>query len=975
MSLRTSGPRNKSPDGASESSSLVESSREKQKPDNNEEDDLQAIGDGLELALTEGKYRPLKAVDSPEDAGSGVEDDDDEDEERSLIDIAAKAAPSVEAYRQQILNVPAALKEQPEVQELLEAMEQVCKKAEAMQSVPRKPEQALDNVRAELEQRRQLIDALRQHTRDSSDDGDDTDLTNEVLHAIDSAHEAMQVGVIPSDTNKARIASAISELETVLDDLAGQGATEPWKSSATELRLKLNELKEIRLKAETYQSPHSVRSRLDERLVYVDAALRFFQSVLDDVPAAAKGRGDERREAFDDLAQSFIRRLEVRRDALFDLARRAASPSARNEITDAEGAHPELRRRLAEGEKTAFKTITLNDREPEADLMAAVIDAFLHAHPGADQRTGKQLIVLGKSRVLNEQRDWSVIESEVLVPVSSSPARSDGAAGVVSMAKVSTVTTPVGHIFGDDKLTVMRTTSAITRARLQEYRQQDPRYPDDPDKIIITGRNSHSTLECAHGVNVARTEMSADGKPLFSATRHGTLSAYGLYPDSLQSKPEKVLHKLYTDLQPDPPVRRATQICTIDDSDHIQQANDNPPPYNETSFDQLWNDATAGLDEAQFIDRARHDEAFCVLLRRKAALNRAREVFLSEVLGNPAMLKRIQEGKPVNFTSISLITPDRFRNFLAKIFPSRYRKHDELGMRRVEAQAWQDLQEALDKGQFEIDRQIVKATVISFSAGVNRLAQSSNWGPLGRSLTSGWNQVEDENRRALTSLIGSPSAVVEGKFGGRLGETMKELLAEWNAQTLRAGNASSATADEKLHARTRADSIRRQLRELEALGGQLAGMWISGDYRHAGEQPYKFAARIARLSFLMSGGTAFNCKSGKDRTAQLDLEVKVLSFQSEYRDAGHGLAIGADGAVESTGTAPPYVGRTDLDKLQLQAFVFQDRSRTVTQRHNTGAEGSKLGYWAELYNSFVPDIEDSEFIGSEFRGRSAGVPS
>ena len=53
MSLRTSGPRNKSPDGASESSSLVESSREKQKPDNDEEDDLQAIGDGLELALPE----------------------------------------------------------------------------------------------------------------------------------------------------------------------------------------------------------------------------------------------------------------------------------------------------------------------------------------------------------------------------------------------------------------------------------------------------------------------------------------------------------------------------------------------------------------------------------------------------------------------------------------------------------------------------------------------------------------------------------------------------------------------------------------------------------------------------------------------------------------------------------------------------------------------------------------------------------
>ncbi len=324
MSLRTSGPRPTSPDGTSSSSSLIESSLEKPAPE--EDYDLKAMDEGLELSLPKDKYRPKNVANSSDDAGSGAEDDEGDDE-RSLIDIAASAAPSVEAYRKQMLNVPAELKAQPEVGELLAAMEQICKKAEEMQAVPRKPEQALDSLRAELEQRRQLIDELRQRSLDTSDDDNDTDLTDEVLKAIDRAHEAMQVGVIPSERNKARINSTIRELEAVLVKLDGQGAAEPWKSSATELGLKLNELKEIRLMAETYQSPHSVRNQLEERLVYVDAARRFFQSVLEDVPDAAKGRSDERREAFDDLANTFIRRLEARHKALLDLGRRAGSTS------------------------------------------------------------------------------------------------------------------------------------------------------------------------------------------------------------------------------------------------------------------------------------------------------------------------------------------------------------------------------------------------------------------------------------------------------------------------------------------------------------------------------------------------------------------------------------------------------------------------------------------------------------------------
>ena len=986
MKVQSTTPRPETPDDASPSSTLVATSVEDKVVDDDGGDPTYNI-DGTSIFPLDLEKRVKNFVDqnSPDDAGSEG-DDDEEDDERSMEDIAASAAPSIETWRKQLLNTPDALKGLPEVAELLEGLETVCKKTREWQAAPKKPEQPLGRLRAELEQRQQILDELRQrrsatesdsdHLIDSeSDSFSGADLAGDILRAMDSAHEAMQVGAIPSERNKEKIATAIGKLEAALKSVNGLTTAEPWKSSATELTLKLNELREIRHKAETYESPHSVRNRIDERLVYVDAARRFFESALEDVPDKAKGLNNERRQAFDELANKFIRRLDARREALVAFARRADSASGKQDIVAAEAAHTGLRYGLAGGEKASFRTITLNDEESEADLMAAVIDAFLREHPGADQRSGKQLIVLAKSRVLNEQRDWSVVESEVLVPVSSAAAQSGVEGGIVGMARVSTVTTPVGHVFTDQNVTCIRKSSAVTGARLREYKRQDPSFPDDPNRIIVTGRNSHSTMECAHGVNIARTEMSADGKTMFSGTRHGTLSAYGLYPDALQTKPEKVLKKLYADLQPDPPITYATQLLTTDDADAVRRAIDNPPPFNKTAFDQAWDAATADLSEAQFIDRAKHDEAFCALLRRKAALNRAREAFLAEAIGNPAMLQRIREGKPVSFTSISLITPDPFRSFLAKIFPSKYRAHDELNMRREELQGWKDLQEALDKGQFEIDGQIVNAKIISFSTGVNRLAQGRSWGPLVRALTSGWNQVESDNRQALEDLIGSPSGVAEGRFGGQLGETMKELMAEYNAKLARAGSTSAATHSEKLKALAEADVIRRRQNELAALGRQLAAMWISGDYRHAGEQPYKFAARLARLSFLMSGGTAFNCKSGKDRTAQLDLEVKLLSFQSEYRDAGHGLAVRADGNLESLDIPPPYVGRTDTDKLQLQAFVFHDRTRTVMQRHNTGAEGSKLGYWAELYDSFVPSSQDPDFIGSEFRGRSAGVPS
>ena len=144
-------------------------------------------------------------------------------------------------------------------------------------------------------------------------------------------------------------------------------------------------------------------------------------------------------------------------------------------------------------------------------------------------------------------------------------------------------------------------------------------------------------------------------------------------------------------------------------------------------------------------------------------------------------------------------------------------------------------------------------------------------------------------------------------------------------------------------------------------------MWKDGSYREAGNEPYKLASRVALLSHLLGGGTAFNCKSGKDRTGQLDAEVKFLAFQIRT----------------SNGKVPkPDRKRTNLEKIQFATFIFFDESRRKMQEFNTGYGGSKLMGQPKLYDNFTPstgevkpDEKNKVAAIKQFQGLSGIVPS
>ncbi len=928
----------------------------------------------------------------------GDADSTDEDES-DLPAVALKAMPDIESLQIRLANAPPALKDDLVAQRLVKELREICDKAAERAALPKKKEQSLHNIREGLERRREMLMKLEAHGNQAKarNGKDKLLIVEETLGAFDIASAAIRHNSgAPTRENIQALSDAINYVQQTLDNLANDATMAPdlRNDAVAELGLKLNELKEMQFAQQDYVGPGHQRKLIEERMLYVDAACEIFESLLRDASDSAKGKYAPGRTAFDQEARKFLSCLQARRNALDEcIAHPRAARTGKYEA--------EFLSLLMKKDQVAFETIALDDQTPEAALMAAVVNTFLLHHPWADFRSGKELIAEMKKYVLNRRRDWSVISSELLIPMEAAAANaaSPGKTVPAELAKATTVTTPAGHVFNAPGMQVLSTGSAITAPDLNEYRQPDP---TAPGKTQTTGFNSHSTTEHKHGVNVARSEISVAGKTLFSGTRHATLSAYELYPDTLKKKPLVFLKQMFSDLTRK--ISEVTQICTS--AEIAAGVQSNPPPYySPTEFDMLWQEATDKLDEAEFIAKAKNDEKFGELLRRKSALNRAREVFLSEMLANPALLSQIRDGKPVVFTSISLITPDPFRNFLAKLLPSKFRVNDELSMRRDEAQAWKDLQAAIDKGQIEIDGQAVRGKILSFSVGVNQLSLGESMGAFGRWLTSGWNQVAQENSENFDALVGDPA---KDATGGKLGEHIREQLQALGRHQadMRANRDEIASTaqdikglptdpanrsreqqalmnslleyqnlllnkDKELTATESA--MQSQLTELTELREQLTEMWRSGAYRRAGEQPYKFAARLARLACLMGSGIAYNCKSGKDRTAQLDLEVKLMSVQNEYRRSGSRQRTNDTGHIEKHGIVPPYTGRTDLEKRQLQAFIFQDKTRTSMQRYNTGVEGSKLNWWQELYASFLVAGDDHEYIGQEFRGRSQGV--
>ena len=362
-----------------------------------------------------------------------------------------------------------------------------------------------------------------------------------------------------------------------------------------------------------------------------------------------------------------------------------------------------------------------------------------------------------------------------------------------------------------------------------------------------------------------------NGNALFTGVRHGTLSAFGMEAKSLRALPRQELHDLIRNTLP--PERLAGR--RIDDV------------------------ARQMTSRFSLAGRRLRNEA-----RTQAAHNRAQELVKFNLLNNKQAMDRIRSGADrieLEIPSIMLITPDRGRRIFAALgFQSHY---DELRMTREQDRA---LRELAGQGGMRIpfrDRNGVIRDVtvavrpMNFSFGVNKVA----FNKLINTFSPSWRNADAISRASIERLVGRDAEPGRPPASGLVAERLAEL-------------------------RQRGEEGSAEYTSIAQLADQVTQIWQSRAHHNQNNEPYALPARLALLTGKLGLTPSFNCKSGKDRTGQLDAEIKFLATCIE-RNGGQVPEPGAE------------LSREEQD---LYRTIVLNSGNHEIQRMNTGHAGYKV---------------------------------
>ena len=277
--------------------------------------------------------------------------------------------------------------------------------------------------------------------------------------------------------------------------------------------------------------------------------------------------------------------------------------------------------------------------------------------------------------------------------------------------------------------------------------------------------------------------------------------------------------------------------------------------------------------------------------REAANLNRATETVKAALVNSPALLRQALEAGPdappisIPITSVALLTPDKLRNTgLFNFFKNRAR-NNERQMLQEQKLAW----DTLSKGPLTLtvldaagnEKNVtVQPQVTTFNFGVNagpmKHQHMPNW-------AGGWDASDKLNTMAMTQL----ELRVDQFLAAERPAKDKELV--------------------------------RQLFE------QVQNIWQTDSYKKPGNEPYKMVSRIVVLTHMLGDTACWNCKSGKDRTGNTDVEARFLA-----------LRIAVSGKVPE-----PDALLTGEERAALRAFALASGNLEL-QALNTGLQGFKL---------------------------------
>ena len=215
--------------------------------------------------------------------------------------------------------------------------------------------------------------------------------------------------------------------------------------------------------------------------------------------------------------------------------------------------------------------------------------------------------------------------------------------------------------------------------------------------------------------------------------------------------------------------------------------------------------------------------------RAAANVKRAEETVIAAFLADPANAQKVRNGETLNMTSVSLLTPDVARH----IKPGR--SSDERLMLREQKAAW----DAVSKNGVTFTHNgetfHIKPRVFTLNFGVN--AGAVKFGSIAPNLAGGWGMSDDMNYQAVY-------------------KQMKPLVQQFV-------NDPNIPSDKR--------------KTVMKLFNQCMGVMSRFGEHSDSHDAYKVAARLAVMTHLMGWTPCWNCKSGKDRTGQLDVECKFLA--------------------------------------------------------------------------------------------------
>lgn len=296
--------------------------------------------------------------------------------------------------------------------------------------------------------------------------------------------------------------------------------------------------------------------------------------------------------------------------------------------------------------------------------------------------------------------------------------------------------------------------------------------------------------------------------------------------------------------------------------------------------------------------------------RSRGALARAREVVVAALYQQPEKMKRALEVNEVELalTSTSLLTP-------VDIGPLTEKSQLNDQVAAWAAISAKPLYLKIRNSRGELVPVKITVDVAAFNFGVNELALGS--------LKLGHGISDNINQEALRKLLGknlSPDAAPGGWVGQYLANNPKNAV--------------------------RVSMLARQLKTIIA----------DKAHHHDGGEPYKAAMRIGLLSHEIGIVPCWNCKSGKDRTGMLDVEMK-----REAAAVHLGLADGA-------------IGMLDKEGQRLMQTVMLNSGNQEIQKYNTGAEGNKTLKNNKLVNAFVGGLMLRERLGdNDIADRAKGL--